>query len=404
MVRIAQALERQVPGLLWLVGLLGAVTLIEPAPVDLLCGVLLILSVLLGWPCFRKQHIAVVMVLILLTLVQFLSVFGAVDTARALRFLGITIYLELTWVLITGLATRFGERARRSLGQGYLAGALASAVLGVVVFYGAFPGLRPLVMYDTMRVQALFKDPNVFGPYLIPGAVYCVVKAVTKCSKCWMWMVASAILVAGIVLSFSRASWAALAVALLVAAVLWAPSAGRRAWGQLVLYVAILMMTVAITVAAPQTSSYSESRLKLQSYDADRFRTQRIAWESGVAHPLGIGPGQSEIVFQYATHSSYLRVFAESGWFALCVYLVLIAASLGHAFRSIQSNREDIMSWVIFACLVSMLVNGTVIDTLHWRSFWVLLALAWTLPSRPTLQQHATQTVNVMRPSLEEEA
>jgi O-antigen ligase len=259
-------------------------------------------------------------------------------------------------------------------------------------------------MYDPMRVQALFKDPNVFGPYLIPGAVYCVVRAVTRCSKCWIWMVASAILVAGIVLSFSRASWGTLAVALLVAACLWAPSAGKRAWGQLVLEVAILMITIAITVAAPQTSSYSESRLKLQAYDAYRFRTQGIAWEAGIAHPLGIGPGQSEIVFQYATHNSYLRVFAESGWFALCAYLLLIAASLAHAFRSIQSNREDILSWVIFACLVATLVNGTVIDTLHWRNFWVLLALAWTLPSRPTLQQRAVQTVNVMRPSLEEEA
>ena len=61
------------------------------------------------------------------------------------------------------------------------------------------------------------------------------------------------------------------------------------------------------------------------------------------------------------------------------------------------------MSWVIFACLVAMLVNGTVIDTLHWRNFWVLLALAWTLPSRPMLHQRAVQTMDVMRPSSEEE-
>ena len=387
MSRLARVLEQWVPCLLWLVGLLGAVTLVEPAPVDILCGALLVAGALLGWLRFRKQHVAIIMVLVAFALIQLLSVFGAVDPARALRFLGITVYLELTWVLFTGLVTRFGERATMSLGQGYLAGALASAVLGLAVLGGALPVLRPIVMYDAMRIQALFKDPNVFGSYLIPGAIYCIVRVVTGSGRRWMWIVASAILVAGIVLSFSRGSWVTLAVALVVAALLLARSAGRRAWRQLVFGIGILMITVVIAVAAPQTGSYFKSRLKLQAYDADRFRTQRIAWEAGAAHLLGIGPGQSEAVFQYATHSTWVRVFAESGWFALCAYILLIAASLGRALRSIQCNRDDAMSWVVFACLVAMLVNGVVIDTLHWRVFWMLLALCWTLPSRSALTE-----------------
>ena len=32
---------------------------------------------------------------------------------------------------------------------------------------------------------------------------------------------------------------------------------------------------------------------------------------------------------------------------------------------------------VVGACLVGMLVNSLVIDTLHWRQFWFLWALAW---------------------------
>jgi O-antigen ligase len=320
------------------------------------------------------------MVLVAFALVQLLSVFGAADPAKALWFLGITVYLELTWVLFTGLMTRFGERATVSLGQGYLTGALASAVLGIVVLCGAFPELRPIAIYGPVRIQALFKDPNVLGSYLIPGAIYCLVRVAVGRSRRWTWLTASAILVAGTVFSFSRASWGTLIVALLVAALLWARSVGRRAWRQLVLGVAGLAIIVLIAVVAPQTGPYFKSRLMLQSYDADRFRTQRIAWDAGVAHPLGIGPGQSEIVFQYATHNTYLRVFAESGWFALCAYSFLIAASLGRAFRSIQCKRDDVMSWVIFACLVAMLVNGIVIDTLHWRNSWMLLALCWTLP------------------------
>ena len=49
-----------------------------------------------------------------------------------------------------------------------------SAIVSAVLAIGALkvPGSRrvPLLLYDPSRAMALFKDPNVFGPYLVPAA------------------------------------------------------------------------------------------------------------------------------------------------------------------------------------------------------------------------------------------
>jgi len=34
---------------------------------------------------------------------------------------------------------------------------------------------------------------------------------------------------------------------------------------------------------------------------------------------------------------------------------------------------------VLLACLAGLALNSLVIDTLHWRHLWLILALAWTV-------------------------
>ena len=69
---------------------------------------------------------------------------------------------------------------------------LAAAVLGIVGYFGLFPGAHEL-MTRYGRATGLFKDPNVFGPFLVPALVYglsrltgaSLRKSIPLLSCCW---------------------------------------------------------------------------------------------------------------------------------------------------------------------------------------------------------------------------
>jgi O-antigen ligase len=119
----------------------------------------------------------------------------------------------------------------------------------------------------------------------------------------------------------------------------------------------------------------------LQSYDRVRFATHDLALTTAVERPFGIGPGQSEGLFGYATHSMYLRVLSENGFLALAGILVFVAVTAARAFRLTRYAESPAVrefNLVLFACIVGHLVNSDVIDTVHWRHIWLIYALAWT--------------------------
>jgi O-antigen ligase len=115
-----------------------------------------------------------------------------------------------------------------------------------------------------------------------------------------------------------------------------------------------------------------------------------MAWKAGVelfkSYPLGIGPGQFEdysidyqksmggaiLILTPSSHNLYLRVLAENGF----IGLILIIAALAFMLFALVKSRKIIyssdISW-IFSCLIGIIVQSFVIDTLHWRHFWILL-------------------------------
>ena len=121
----------------------------------------------------------------------------------------------------------------------------------------------------------------------------------------------------------------------------------------------------------------------LQNYDSMRFYTHRLALETVKEKPLGIGPGQSELVFQYATHSMYLRILAENGVLGFAAFYGFVLLSLLRASKQALTRSNDFernLFAVVSACLLGILINGLVIDTIHWRHLWFLLGLAYWVP------------------------
>jgi len=147
--------------------------------------------------------------------------------------------------------------------------------------------------------------------------------------------------------------------------------------------VAVGVVSFLLLEAVPAVSDMMALRVTsngLQDYDRVRFATQNLALETAKTHLLGIGPGQVELVFDYATHSMYVRILSENGIVALIAILVFILATAARSVRIIEQAEDPWyreVNLVVLACIAGHLVNSFVIDTVHWRHIWFIYALPW---------------------------
>lgn len=204
----------------------------------------------------------------------------------------------------------------------------------------------------------------------------------------------------GVFLAYSRAAWinSVVTVAAYFVIQFLAGDLTRRTLHNMIKVGALVVVIAAgigyFAAASPVIRSMLEDRLGthgLHNYDAERFYTHDLARQAVRDHPLGIGPGNSENVFQYSTHSLYLRVLAENGVLGGAAFYLFVALSLLRTLRLARAARSA--RWRNFftflaACIIGLLVNSIVIDTLHWRHFWLLLGLAWA--SHPEMYQPDT--------------
>jgi O-antigen ligase len=368
--------------------LLEIVVFVEPAPVDAAILFCIGLCVLLG-----KFSLAAVGNLPLISLTVFvlanlISMYDPLDPDRALWYVLVTLYLVGSWFFFVGLIGRYGQPIMARLINTYCFAGLLSAVLGVGGYFHLLP-FQDLLLTGG-RARGLFKDPNVYGPYLVPVALF----ALTWSAGAIGWRLKAAffslflVTVAAILLCFSRACWINFAVALIVffAGQLLLPGAARQVRRRLrVAAVAVAVSAVAVVLllnipAARDMLAQRVTSSGLQNYDRIRFATQSLALETAEQRPLGIGPGQSEVLFNYSTHSMYLRVLSENGSIALLALLIFIGATMA---RSITLIRQAENPWlreinvVVLATIAGHLVNSFVIDTVHWRHIWFIYSLPW---------------------------
>jgi O-antigen ligase len=139
------------------------------------------------------------------------------------------------------------------------------------------------------------------------------------------------------------------------------------------------LIVVALSIVFIRAAGMEElllERLQLQHYDSERFSTQSMALIALSDSPLGVGPGQSEILFPQSTHNLYVRIAIENGFLSALFFLVFLAAtfwiSLQGAWRC--GPHQDVYVCCI-AILAGILVNSLVIDSLHWRHFFLFLAV-----------------------------
>jgi O-antigen ligase len=366
--------------------LLGIVR-IEPAPVDGMFAVIIAVALVTGRIDLRAAPLWVSGAVAAFVALNLLSCLEAVDAGRAAFFMSITVYCVLLG-LWTASFTRSERRARLVL-VAYVGVAVVSAVASTLALYVTFPGSEALTAFEVTRARGLFKDPNVYGPFLVVAAVLLLMEVLEPRLlrvRASLKLVMLGALFVGVFTAYSRAGWLNMVVALAVLLIVLPLRRGglRRALA-LLLSALIAVGAVGAVVAITGSGSFVEERARYQTYDNERFGAQERGLELAEGNPIGIGPGQFEVRAPISAHSTYIRVLAEQGIAGFFAIVALMFGTLVLALRNVALGRGTfgITSVALLACWCGILANSLFVDTLHWRHLWIVAGLIWAAAFAP---------------------
>jgi len=356
----------------------------EPAPYELIMVAQIAVWFLLGLAISPTVGLLLALLLVF-NVGGLLAVAAMQDMTGGPMYAAISIFLAMTSVFFAAVVE--GRHQRLTLiFKAWVAAAIVTALLGVLGYFNAFPGAGAFTRYD--RAMGAFQDPNVFGPYLIAPILYLLHRLLTgKLIQSPLPIAGLLVLVLGVFLSFSRAAWGLLAFSGLMLIVIMLLKERTAAFRMKILILSItalvlLAAALAIALQSEQVSNLFATRAKLvQDYDGahmGRFERHKIGFLLSMERPLGIGPMALGKMFGEDEHNTWLKSLTTYGWLGFVTYLTLIGWTLVAGFRYLLRDRPWqpflMIGWIVILghCMI-----GNVIDTDHWRHFYLLLGVVW---------------------------
>src|ERR1700674_943776 len=309
------------------------------------------------------------------------------DKPEVANWIATSWYLGVTVMFFAMVISEDTAARLHMLRRGLIVGALIAATSAIAGYFNLVPGGHDLLtLYE--RGRGTFKDPNVLGAFLILPTLLLLQSVVSdNFRKSFRSAIALGILALAILLAFSRAAWGGLAITsafMLALMVLTSRTHTQRSRIVVMSVVAaiIVVMLVGVLLSFDQIGEMFRQRASFdQSYDEGRFgRFGRhiLGAEMALDLPFGIGPLQFHKYFPEDTHNSYLNAFMSGGWIAGVCYpaLVFVTVIMGfrHVFVRVPWQRAYL---AIFAAYLGTVGESFVIDTDHWRHFWMMLGAMW---------------------------
>lgn len=370
--------------------------IVEPAPVDALMIGLLVFGTLAGFLNFRYVAPLALIPLAGFVLANITSMYDPLDFTHATFYLLVTVYLAASWVFFVGFFSRYGRDGVRLVAQGWTVAAIICVSLGLLSYFHIIGYQDYLLRFG--RPKGVFKDPNVFGPYLVPIALFAFTGITFKKKTFFTASMNASIfafLAFGVFVSYSRAAWINFLASLVlyfVFALFIRPTGTPLPFslGKVGVFLGVGFLALFLAAQIPEIQDMLAKRVTsngLQNYDRDRFRTHQLARQSAIERPFGIGPGQAEETFQYATHSSYMRALSENGFFGLATYVFFVLVCLGFGLKKVAVTTDPFWIKVYLiasSCIVGHIINSYVVDTIHWRHYWLILALPFVPVDKDT--------------------
>lgn len=381
--------ERILRAVLFVTVLASSIAFIEPSPHDALMG-LLALSCLVAGVRFERM-LALPLVLLMIMNIGGLSAYAnAVGWDGTLPFVATSIYLAVAMLIFASLFSDLDPRRLEIMRAAYVLTAVLAALAGIAGYFHV-PGSGMFLFED--RATGPFKDPNVFGPFLIWPALAMLERLLLHRVRL-LHLTALTILLLALFLAFSRGAWIHFGVsaALLILLCLATATESRLRLRIVVLSglsIALFAAAIVAVVSIPSVREMIADRVHLfNSYDVGsggRFRLQEIALTAVLDHPNGMGPLEFGRVNGLQQHNVYLQAFLVYGWTGAMAYFVLLASTVYVGFRA-ALIRSPFQPYAItaVAALIGVMIEGFVIDTDHWRHFFLIVGMIWGVAAATT--------------------
>jgi O-Antigen ligase len=390
----------------WLVAASGAIVFIEPSPYEIMTLGAAVLFCATG----LRMRLVLMPLLLLLALINIGYSIGAVpfyDKSEVANWIATSWYMAVTVMFFAMVMSEDTTARLDMLRSGLVVGAVVAAASAVAGYLNLVPGGYDLLtLYG--RARGTFKDPNVLGAFLILPALFALQSVVSDhCAKACRNGIAFGIMALAILLAFSRAAWGGLAITaafMLAMMILTSRTHAQRSRIVVTSVVAIvlLVLLVAVLLSFDSTAEMFRQRASFdQSYDEGRFgRFGRhiLGADMALDLPFGIGPLQFHNYFPEDTHNSYLNAFMSGGWLAGLCYPTLIAVTVVMGFRHLLKPVPWQRAYLaVFAAFLGTVGEAFIIDTDHWRHFWMMLGTMWGLFA--AAQAYKTQPNSAVSPA-----
>ena len=377
------ALQR---ALVWLVGASGAIVFIEPSPYEIVTLLATVAFFATGLR-LKLVFMPLVALLFLLNLGYTICAIPLLHQSEIASWIATSWYMAFTVIFLAMVASEDTTARLDMLRRGLMVGAMIASLAAIGGYFNLVPGGHDLLtLYE--RARGTFKDPNVLGAFLILPALFALQAVVTaRFFKAFRNAIAFAIMSLAILLAFSRAAWGGLILTsgfMLALMVLTSKSQSERARIVLMTMIAVLGAVLLLVVLLSFDSIAEMFRQRAsfdQSYDEGRFgRFGRHILGAMMALdlPFGIGPLQFHHYFPEDTHNSYLNAFMSGGWISGVCYPALVFTTVILGFRHIFVRVPWQRAYLaIFSAFLGTVGESFVIDTDHWRHFWMMLGAMW---------------------------
>jgi hypothetical protein len=377
------ALQR---ALVWLAGASGAIVFIEPSPYELVT----LTAAALFFATGLRLRLVFMPLILFLALVNIGYSIGAIPLypeSDVFSWIMTSWYMALTVIFFAMVLAEDTHARLDMLRRGLVVGAMIASLAAISGYFNLVPGGHDLLtLYE--RARGTFKDPNVLGAFLILPALFVLQSVVTaRFGKALRNAIAFGIMSLAILLAFSRAAWGGLiltSASMLALMVLTSRSRPERSRIVVITVVAVLagLVLIAVLLSFDSVAEMFRQRANFdQSYDEGRFgRFGRhiLGADMALDLPFGIGPLQFRHYFPEDTHNSYLNAFMSGGWLSGICYPALIFTTVILGFRHLFVRVPWQRTYLaIFSAFLGTVGESFVIDTDHWRHFWMMLGTMW---------------------------